>query len=202
MPREEIEITSKVAFFPKNSAGVTWYNANNEKDGEEASIDLCLEQLGVDYIDLLLVHSPVCTVPEYKVASMPHFFELFGIQGQPNAVKPATLPDGEKIRPLLLSKKLQDAREAGIDFDANLEQRKRTWAAMEKALKAGKCKMIGVSNYPAPLIAEMDSYATVMPAMNQLEFNPRFASPAVQEACNKRGIKLTAYGTCFSTLID
>ena len=78
MPREEIEITSKVAFFPENSAGVCWYNANNEKGGEEASIDLCLEQLGVDYIDLMLVHSPVCTVPEYKPASMPHFFELWG----------------------------------------------------------------------------------------------------------------------------
>jgi len=106
VPREEIEITSKVAFFPKGSAGVTWYDARNEKGGEEASIDLCLEQLGVDYIDLLLVHNPVCSVPEYKVASLPHFFELFGYKKAPGAVEPTALPDGELIRPLLLSKKL------------------------------------------------------------------------------------------------
>jgi diketogulonate reductase-like aldo/keto reductase len=37
---------------------------------------------------------------------------------------------------------------------------------MEKALREGKAKMIGVSNYPAPLLEEMQSYAEVMPAVN------------------------------------
>jgi diketogulonate reductase-like aldo/keto reductase len=37
---------------------------------------------------------------------------------------------------------------------------------MEKALKDGKAKMIGVSNYPASLLIEMKEYAEVMPAVN------------------------------------
>jgi len=73
---------------------------------------------------------------------------------------------------------------------------------MEKALADGKAKMIGVSNYPAPMIHEMTTYANVMPAVNQLEFHPRFASPAVLEACKEHGIVCTAYGTVTSTLID
>ena len=54
----------------------------------------------------------------------------------------------------------------GIDYEAHLDMRKRTWKAMEKALKDGKAKMIGVSNYPAPLLEQMQSYAEVMPAVN------------------------------------
>ena len=42
---------------------------------------------------------------------------------------------------------------------------------MEQALKQGKVKAIGVSNYTANLLREMTTYANVMPAVNQIEFH-------------------------------
>lgn len=91
--REEIWVTSKIAFFPPESAGVWMYGGigeegnatspgsvgeNNEMGKEEASIDLALQQLQLEYVDLLLIHNPCSSVPEYNAACMPHFFELIG----------------------------------------------------------------------------------------------------------------------------
>ena len=45
--------------------------------------------------------------------------------------------------------------------------RAETWSALEEARAAGKCRFIGVSNYSVPLLAEMEAYANVMPAVNQ-----------------------------------
>ena len=77
-----MHITSKVAFFPENTSGniISYKELNghlNCKGDEAASIDLSLKQLGVDYIDLLLVHNPIVTDPEYKAACVPHMFDLF-----------------------------------------------------------------------------------------------------------------------------
>ena len=66
----------------------------------------------------------------------------------------------------------------------------------------GKCRFIGVSNYSVPLLAEMETYANAMPAVNQLELHPRYASPALREYAREKGIHLTAYGTANSVLIE
>jgi diketogulonate reductase-like aldo/keto reductase len=73
---------------------------------------------------------------------------------------------------------------------------------MEAALKAGQCRFIGVSNYSAELLLEMQSYAQVMPAVNQLELHPRFASPRLREVCKELGVALTGYGTGNSVNIE
>ena len=62
-------------------------------------------------------------------------------------------------------------RKAGIDFEQAYECRAKTWENMELALKQGKARAIGVSNYPANLLREMTTYASVMPAVNQIEFH-------------------------------
>ena len=62
--RQDVWVTSKVAFFPANSEGVWMHNANNEKGGEAASIDLCLEQLDLPSVDLMLIHNPAASVGE------------------------------------------------------------------------------------------------------------------------------------------
>jgi D-xylose reductase len=74
------------------------------------------------------------------------------------------------------------------------EVRKATWRAMERALKAGKCKMIGVSNYPVEVLEEMREYAEIMPAVNQLEHHPRFASTGLVSVAKNMGCVLTGYG--------
>jgi len=45
-----------------------------------------------------------------------------------------------------------------------------SWKALEAAQRSGKCRYIGVSNYPATLLEEMKDYATILPYVNQLEF--------------------------------
>ena len=41
-----------------------------------------------------------------------------------------------------------------------------------------------------------------MPAANQLELHPRYASPSLRKYAEERGIHLTAYGTGNSVLIE
>ena len=156
--RDDVFVVSKVAFFPSSSDGDTWmFNANNLKGKEEASIDLCLEQLGLDYVDLLLVHNPVTTMPEYRAASCPHFFELFSHSNNPKAV-PTELPDSTPLRALVIDQKLAQARsdqaEAAVAAGSTgvdavkaraREARAATWNALERAHASGKAKMIGVS---------------------------------------------------------
>jgi len=69
---------------------------------------------------------------------------------------------------------------------------------MERAKASGKARMIGVSNYPAQLLREMKTYATVMPAVNQLELHPRFTTPTLQIAAKELGCILTGYGMVHS----
>jgi diketogulonate reductase-like aldo/keto reductase len=170
VPREDIFVTSKVSFFPENSKGnICMYEKtngkNNEKGGEEASIDTCLKELGVDYVDLLLVHNPVSSDLEYKAAFAVHMFELFNLKDHPQAIKPVTLADGDHLRPIVIDGLLNQAKK-GPSKDYCLDIRKRSWAALEKALKDGKAKRIGVSNYPPALLKEMEDYAEIMPAVN------------------------------------
>lgn len=48
--RKEIWVTSKVAFFPAESEGVWMHKLPNEKMSESESIDLCLQQLGLEQV--------------------------------------------------------------------------------------------------------------------------------------------------------
>ena len=44
-----------------------------------------------------------------------------------------------------------------------------TWKNMEKLLKTGKTKAIGVSNYSKPYLEELLASCSVIPAANQIE---------------------------------
>ena len=77
------------------------FNDNNIKGGEQASIDLSLEQLQLDYVDLLLIHNPITSRNEYRAACAPHFFEFLAMKGDKRAVNVETLPDGENLRLVL-----------------------------------------------------------------------------------------------------
>ena len=194
--RDDVFLTTKVAFFPEDAdAGAWMFDKRNVKGGEAASIDLCLDQLGVDQVDLLLIHNPVASMAEYRAASAPHFFELLGYQKKPNAL-PATCPDGADLRGEVLAHRLGVAEAASTDAskEAAFEARKRAWRALEAAKASGKARMIGVSNYPAALLREMKDYATVMPAVNQIECHPRFASPDVRAAAADLGCVVAGYG--------
>ncbi|PNY24367.1 oxidoreductase [Tolypocladium capitatum] len=73
------------------------------------------------------------------------------------------------------------------------EKRLQSWRALETAQKLGMVKSIGVSNFGAAHIKNLLRYATVVPAVNQVEVHPFCQREALVELCNKNGIKIEAY---------
>ena len=88
----------------------------------------------------------------------------------------------------------RNALAANINMDQAYETRKQSWKALEKAKRGGKCRYIGVSNYTRELLLEMKEYAEIMPAVNQLEYHPRFASKELVETAKELGVILIGYG--------
>jgi len=123
------------------------------------------------------------------------------------AVKPTHLPGkapygGESVRKILIDAKLAKQKADGIDFEQALAVRKESWRVFENAHKNGKAKYIGVSNYPAELLEEMATWAEIMPAVNQVEFHPRFACPKLIKVAEKLGVRLVGYGSALSMLME
>lgn len=71
--------------------------------------------------------------------------------------------------------------------------RKKSWLALEELQQAGKAKSIGVSNYTVRHLKEMESYAKVMPAVNQVELHVFLQQPELVEYCREHTIALEAY---------
>jgi diketogulonate reductase-like aldo/keto reductase len=64
---------------------------------------------------------------------------------------------------------------------------------MEYCLEQGWVKAIGVSNYGATHLEAMKEYASYMPAVNQVEFNPWLQRPQLFQAIEGIGAKVMAY---------
>lgn len=192
--REELWVTTKVAFFPGGADGKnTWipieFHACNKKgcSATKEATDLCLQKLGLEYVDLLLIHNPATDIDEFQASGAPHFFEL----------SKSELTQEE--RSMILKSRLDKVKYDEATAEA---ARAESWKALEDAQKAGKCRYIGVSNYAPRLMRAMENYATIMPCVNQLELHPRFSSPELRELAQKNGFALTAYGSGNSTNIE
>ena len=88
------------------------------------------------------VHNPLTSKPEYKAACIPHWFELFNAQGNPESM-PLRLPDGENTRAVLMKTRLAEARQSSHSSAAKATARmlrEETWRNMEQALHEGKCR--------------------------------------------------------------
>ncbi|XP_043695488.1 methylecgonone reductase-like [Telopea speciosissima] len=116
-----------------------------------------LKKLGLDYVDLYLVHWPV------------------------------KLKQGAGFPP---------QKEDILQFDM-----KGTWEAMEECCRLGLAKSIGVSNFSCKKLSQLLTFATIPPAVNQVEMNPTWQQRKLKEFCNEKGIHvsawspLAAYGT-------
>jgi diketogulonate reductase-like aldo/keto reductase len=71
--------------------------------------------------------------------------------------------------------------------------RKETWLALEKLYQEGRVKAIGVANYLIPFLEELATYATITPAVNQVEFSPYLYLEDLKMTCEQRNIQLQAY---------
>ncbi|RMY78064.1 hypothetical protein D0862_03852 [Hortaea werneckii] len=147
--REDIFVTSKL-----------WCTYHRKP---EACIDEGLKRLGLDYIDLYLMHWPVPMNPNGNHPMIPK------------------LPDGSR------------------DLDMKEWNHIKTWKEMEKLLKTGKTKAIGVSNYSVKFLEELLPHCEVMPAANQIENHPYCPQQDIVDLCKSKGILIEAYSPLGST---
>ncbi|MEN9935294.1 MAG: hypothetical protein RLZZ387_1873 [Chloroflexota bacterium] len=122
--REEVFVTTKLD------------GAYQGDDRAIAGLDACLERLGLDYVDLLLIHWP--------------------------------LPQ----------------RDAFIS----------TWETFEGLVAAGKTRSIGVSNFKPAHLDRLLAEATIRPAVNQIQLNPRITRPEHRAYNQAHGIATVSWG--------
>ncbi|KAH9821372.1 Aldo/keto reductase [Teratosphaeria destructans] len=146
--REDIFVTTKL-----------W---NSYHARVEEGIDQSLKNLGLDYVDLYLVHWPVAMNPKGNDNIFPK------------------LPNGER----------------DIVRDWNHVE---TWKSMEKLMKTGKVKAIGVSNYSVKYLKELLAEAEIVPAANQIENHPLLPQQDIADFCKEKGIVIEAYSPLGST---
>lgn len=72
-------------------------------------------------------------------------------------------------------------------------KRRDTWRALEKLYADKMVRAIGVCNYLSPFLQEMEEYAGIVPAVDQLEFTPYLMQAALLAECQRRGILLQAW---------
>ena len=123
---------------------------------------MSLKSLGLDYVDLYMMHWP-CPM-------------------NPNGNHP-------------LFPKLEDGSR-DLDKDWSHIQ---TYKAMEKLLKTGKVKAIGVCNYSEQYLKELLPQVDVVPAVNQVENHPYLPQQELLDFMKLKGILLTAYSPLGST---
>src|SRR5437588_3265056 len=69
----------------------------------------------------------------------------------------------------------------------------RAWPGMERARELGYARWIGVSNFSSDEMDQLAAEATVMPAVNQVQFSPFEYRRALLEECERLGVVLEAY---------
>lgn len=68
-----------------------------------------------------------------------------------------------------------------------------TWRAFELLYKEGKVRAIGVSNFPKDYLAKLLESATIIPAVNQIEFHPGYLQQDTVALCQSNDILVQAW---------
>ncbi len=128
-----------------------------------------------------------------------------------NALKQTTIPRADIFLTTKLNNTDHGYDEALRAFDTSLEMlqqdyvdlylihwpikegRKDSWKALEKIYESGRAKAIGVANYTMPFLKELESYANIAPAVNQIEFTPWLYQEDVLQYCKRNNIQLQSY---------
>lgn len=67
------------------------------------------------------------------------------------------------------------------------------WDVLQELYAEGRLRAIGVSNFLIHHLADLLPRASVVPAVNQIEFHPRLQSPELVRHCRDRGIVVEAW---------
>lgn len=68
-----------------------------------------------------------------------------------------------------------------------------SYKIMEEIYKSGRAKAIGVSNFKTHHLQDLLDNTEIVPAVNQMEFNPQMQDNDILEMCKEKGIVLEAW---------
>lgn len=68
-----------------------------------------------------------------------------------------------------------------------------SWKALERVLKEGRCRAIGVSNYMVRHLKELEQEAEVVPMVDQVELHPYLDQKELRIHCLENDMTLEAY---------
>lgn len=68
-----------------------------------------------------------------------------------------------------------------------------TWQEMERMVKLGLCRFIGVCNFNLTRLKDLKGQSTIQPVMNQIELHPYLQQAKMVDYCKENGVLLTAY---------
>jgi len=72
-------------------------------------------------------------------------------------------------------------------------KRKDTWKALEYLYNNNQVKAIGVANYLMPFLNELETYAEIVPVVDQMEFSPWLYLKDELQYCKQHNIQLQSY---------
>ena len=72
-------------------------------------------------------------------------------------------------------------------------KRKDTWKALEYLYNNKHVKAIGVANYLAPFLKELETYSSIVPVVDQMEFSPWLYLKDELQYCKQHNIQLQSY---------
>jgi len=86
-----------------------------------------------------------------------------------------------------------------VDGESKIEHGKAslesTWKALEEVQKKGLSKSIGISNYNGALLLDLLTYATIKPAVLQIEHHPYLVQQDLLTLAKQHDIVVTAYSS-------
>jgi len=149
--REQLWVTSKL------------WNTYHAREHVEPACRRTLADLGLDYVDLYLIHFPIALK-----------YVPFETRYPPEWIHDPDAPDGGKME--MAAVPVQE-----------------TWEAMEELSRLGLARNIGVCNFNTAGLRDLLSYATIPPAVLQVELHPANQQAQLVRWCLEQQIAVTGF---------
>jgi len=146
-------------------------NNYHHREHVEPILNKTLKDLNIEYLDLWLMHWPVA----FQYVPYDH-----NVRGYDDKYD----PDG--------CSQIDLKKFGGSKIDTTVTIRE-TWEAMEEMVKKGKVKSIGISNFTAPLIHDLLTYAKIKPTVNQVESHIYLQQPKLHSYLKSQNILFECY---------
>lgn len=140
--------------------------SHGDYDVVEATLNKTLRDLGLEYLDLYLIHWPVASSPGKKKV--------------------------DYIKVCLSSHRTNQPIFTFLSFHARIDFIVQTWTSMSKLPKS-RVRNIGISNFSPKQLHHLISETGVKPAAHQMELHPYLQQSSWVAAHHALGISVTAY---------